>query len=296
MRADPGVLVVGAGACGLALATELAARGAVTVVDRLPAVGGVLGYEHPAIRRLQARADAARVSWLLATTALRWRGDAALVAGPDGIRWLPAGRLVYAGGTRPATATELGIAGARPAGVLAASVALHLLEAGVLLGRRVVVLGGGHWAAVVGAHLARQPCHVTSVTAAGEEPLDGADEHVLGWHATEIDGRGRVSAVTLAPAPPAGFEAGPSQLGAAPPAPAHGPSLRLPCDAVVLATPCRPLRNVDGAVVPGSPGVTFVQPDGTHASVDDAVAAARAAAAELLAPVVPSPQSLEVRQ
>ena len=138
MPADPGVLIVGAGASGLALAAELAPHGPVTVADRLPAIGGVLGGEHPAIRTLAAVASG--VTWLLATTVSRWRGDAALVAGPDGIRWLPARRLVYAGGSRPATRAELGIAGPRPAGILSAAAALPLLEAGVLLGRRVAVL------------------------------------------------------------------------------------------------------------------------------------------------------------
>jgi D-hydroxyproline dehydrogenase subunit alpha len=271
-----GVRMVGASAAGLALAGELATRGPVTVVDRLPAVGGVLGYEHPSIRALAAAAPG--VARLLATTVLRWRGDAGLVAGPDGIRWLSARRLVYAGGTRPATRAELGIAGPRPAGVLSATVALHLLEAGVLLGRRVAVLGGGHWARTVGALLAAQPCETIAVTPAGEPAFDGAGEHLAGWRATALDGVARVTAVTLA-----------SEDGAP-----DGAALRIPCDAVVLAAPGRPLRNVDGAVLPGSAGVTFVQPDGANMSVDAVVAAARAAAAELLAPSEPSPRVLEV--
>ncbi len=278
MLAEPGVLIVGAGLAGLAVAAELGDRRPVTVVERLPAVGGTAGYEDPVVRCLQARADAAGARWLPATTALRWRGDSALVAGPDGIRWLHAAHLVYAGGLRPCTAAEAGIFGPRVAGLLPATVALHLLEGGVLLGRRVVVLGGGHWARAVGARLLRQPCEVTSVGAPPDRPLDGASRHLSGWRARAIDGRGRVSSVTVE---------------------RDGMTQRLPCDAVIVAAPTRPLRNVDGAVLPGSRNVTFVQPGGAETSPADLVVAARAAAARLRVPRVvrpslPVPRSSEV--
>jgi hypothetical protein len=159
------------------------------------------------------------------------------------------------------TRAALGLAGQRPAGVLGATVALPLLEAGVLLGRRVVVLGSGHWARAVGAILARRPCDTVAVTAAGEPPFAGAGEHLTARRAIAIEGVARVTAVTL------------SRDG--------GPELRVPCDAVVIAAPSRPQRDVDGAILPGSAGVTFVQPGG--ADVDAVVSAARAAAADLLA-------------
>ena len=46
-------------------------------------------------------------------------------------RGSPRRTLLCAGGRRPATAAELGLTGDRPAGVLPATVAKHLLEAGV---------------------------------------------------------------------------------------------------------------------------------------------------------------------
>jgi NADPH-dependent glutamate synthase beta subunit-like oxidoreductase len=138
------IAVVGAGVAGLAVAGELARRGErVALVDRLPVAGGVLGDRHPAVRRLFAACD---VTLLLGMTALRWDAGVLTLAGPAGIRHLEARHLVFAGGTRPSTPAELGLTGSRPAGVLPAPVAIHLVEAGAVLGERVAVLGAGAWA------------------------------------------------------------------------------------------------------------------------------------------------------
>jgi hypothetical protein len=165
-----GVVVVGAGVAGLAVAGELAARGEeVTLVDRLPVAGGVLRDDDPLIRRLAAGCRG--VSLALGMTALRWEEGVLALAGPSGIRRLRARHLVYAGGTRPSNAAELRMAGPRPAGVLPAPVAIHLIEAGAVLGRRVAVLGDGAWA--VAARRALEHQGVSEVIAAREGALHG---------------------------------------------------------------------------------------------------------------------------
>jgi hypothetical protein len=234
----------------------------VTVIDRLPAVGGVLGYEQPLVRELAREAAAAGAVLALGTTATRWSGDRLLLAGPDGIRWLGADTLVYAGGTRPATLAEGPVAGSRLAGVLPAPVAEHLLEAEVLLGHRVVVAGGGHWARVILGRLARQSCHVTFLA---EDP-ESAERHtgrvstIEGWRLLTVSGRGRISEAVLE---------------------RDGRRMRLACDALVLAGGERPLRNVDGAVFDPAPGVVYVQPHGREHQASDVAVEARRIAREI---------------
>jgi NADPH-dependent 2,4-dienoyl-CoA reductase/sulfur reductase-like enzyme len=253
------VAVVGAGLAGLVVAAELAHDRAVTVVDRLPAVGGECGYEFPLVRSLEAECRAGNVSFLLGTTALRWAGGRLLVAAPGAVRWLDADRLVFAGGCRPGTAAELGLAGSRLAGVLSATVAIHLLDAGVNLGQNPAILGETDFAAEVARRLRRTR---TSVRVIGPEAVSTpayADEWWPGWRASRARGTGRVRELEIA----------------------RGDRREwLACDAVILADRIRPLRNVDGALADPDPA-TFIQLAAPHATVDDVVAFARAAASTL---------------
>jgi NADPH-dependent 2,4-dienoyl-CoA reductase/sulfur reductase-like enzyme len=252
------VVVVGAGIAGLAVAAELVENRAVTLVDRLPAVGGESGFEHPVVRSLKAACQDGG-ALLLGTTALRWSSSRLLVAAPGSIRWLDADRLVFAGGCRPATAAELRLAGSRLAGVLSATVAIHLLDAGVRLGRNPVLLGETDFAAAVAGRLHRQgtPVRVISPDAAAKPAY--ADEWWPGWRASRARGTGRVRELEIA----------------------RGDRREwLACDAVVLADGVRPLRNVEGALADEDPA-TFIQLAAPHATVDDVVAFARAAALKL---------------
>ena len=122
------MVVVGAGVAGLAAAEKLAHRSEVVVLDRLPVPGGVLPYDHPGVLKLAGACTAAGVRWLLGTTAVRWEQGRLLAVGPQGVEWLDASHLVFAGGSRPATMAELPVAGPRLAGVLPAPVAIHLAE------------------------------------------------------------------------------------------------------------------------------------------------------------------------
>ena len=252
--------VVGAGLSGLTVAAELGHRASVVLVDRLPAAGGVLGYEDPTVRRLQAALHGTRVELRLGTTALRWADHRLLVAGPSGIEWLAARGLAVCGGTRPSTAAELGIGGDRPAGVYSATVAIHLMEAGVALGKAVVVVGSSDWAARAADHLKRQGAAVSVVLEEGAARRFG-DRHWEGWRLHDVHGAARVGAVVLA---------------------RDGLRQRISCDAVVLGARLKPLRNVDGAVFEGQ-DVSYVQPVAEIMTIDQVEQQARAAAARLSA-------------
>lgn len=250
------VLVVGAGIAGLAAAAELGGDARVLAVDRLPAVGGVLGYEDPRVRSLTREAVAAGASFLLGTTALRWSGSRLLTAGPGGIAWIAARGLIVAGGNRPSTQAELGIAGERLAGILPATVAVHLMEAEVQLGTTVAVIGTGDWACRAATALRRQHAGIVAVSLPGEAPPDFGDERWLEWTPLQVDGTSRVERLTLAK---------------------EGQERAIPCSAVILGARPRPLRNVDGAVWDG-PGVTFIQPSTDRLTAHGVEAEARRAA------------------
>jgi hypothetical protein len=120
-----------------------------------------------------------------------------LVCGPADTRRHAARHLVFTGGTRPATAAELGLAGDRPAGVLPITVARHLLQASPALWRRAAIIGVGPGAAEAAA----------AITAAGGAAIyvgdrapapEWAGEAWAGWTPEAIVGRTRVSALRIA--------------------------------------------------------------------------------------------------
>jgi D-hydroxyproline dehydrogenase subunit alpha len=228
-------VVVGAGLAGLAVAAELAADAEVELVERLPEVGGTWGFEHPDVVALRRRCVDLGVDLTLGVTALRWVDRRLLLVGPGQRAWRDADRLVFAGGTRPSTAAELPVFGARTAGVFAGTVAHHLLEGRIRLGREPVVCGKGYWADLVLAELSPD-ARATQV--GGAAPAISTDDTSWpGYRPLEIRGRDRVEELVIG---------------------RDSDQRALACDCVVLAGDQRPLRNVDGAIVDG-PAVTFVQ-------------------------------------
>jgi pyruvate/2-oxoglutarate dehydrogenase complex dihydrolipoamide dehydrogenase (E3) component len=228
------VAVVGSGQSGLICAERLARRGIdVLLVERLPALGG---QEPEAdIDRLVTAVRTAGVRCALATLAVQFQGGSLQTLGVDGAAKHPIDVLVVATGTRPASRAELGISGDRCAGVTPGPVALHLIAGGVLLGRRPVVLGGGQLASECAAFALRAGAsRVTVVAPHGlhAEFPDGVETHPH-WAIASIHGSPRVSSVTL-----------------------DSPGETLACDAVILASERRPVRNIEGAVFDGS-GVVF---------------------------------------
>lgn len=228
------LIVVGAGPSGLGAATALAERSSATVrlIDRIPVPGGEAGWADPHVGEWADRARRAGVVMELGTTAIRWRSGSLLVSGPGTVAQRAADHLFFAGGLRPETAADAGISGERPAGVLPATVAEHLLSTGAPIWSNVVVLGDGPWA----AHVAHQ-VHGTGgqVVAVVAHEVDWADRRVEPRGDLAVDGRAHVEALRVG-------------------------DVRVPCDAVILASGPLPNRNVDGALAEGDAGVTFVQP------------------------------------
>jgi Pyridine nucleotide-disulphide oxidoreductase len=229
------VAVVGSGQSGLICAERLARQGVdVTLVERLPQLGGQEPEAN--IGRLVSAVHNARVRCDLGTMAVSFQDGKLQTLGIDGAATRRFDALVVATGTRPATRGELGIAGARCAGVVPGPVTLHLVESGVLLGRYPVILGGGQLASECAGLLLRAGAlRVTVVAPDGlHTPFpDGVVAH-QGWMITSIDGSlGRVASVTL-----------------------DSPGETLSCDAVVLAFQRRATRNIEGAVFAGA-GVVF---------------------------------------
>ena len=255
------MIVVGAGLAGLAAAAVLARDADVTLVERLPAIGGLAGWEDPLARRLDAEGRAAGVRQLLGATALRWEAGELLVAAPGVIHRLAADHLVFAGGTRPATPAELRLAGDRPAGIVSATVAEHLLGARVRVGRLPLVYGVSHWAEPIAHRLHGQGLGVRVLGQPGAARPAWADE----WLGTGVlraaHGRPRISRLEISAEP-------------------GGPLETVTCDALVLAAPARPLRNVEGAVF-GGDHVTFIQETDLTAGSADLVASAEVVAREI---------------
>lgn len=249
------VAVVGAGITGLACTASLAGDAAVTLVDRVPVAGGVHGWDEPDTRRLVA--EAARARMLLGETAVRWDGRYLLVIGQEGARRLPVDALVVATGARPLGRAELDIDGGRPAGILAATVACHLAENGVVCGLRPAVYGGGDWAARAARELlAAGALGVTVIAPDGvrvQLPPDGRIDVRTGLPVAAVAGSPRVEVARL------------------------GDGSEVACDALVLAHGLVAVRNVDGAVWEGD-RVVFAQPLEDPASVAGAEEAGRKAA------------------
>jgi len=246
------VAIVGAGITGLACAAALRGHARVAVVDRIPVAGGVHGWRTSETAELVASCGA---ELRLGVTALRWDGRELLALGQNGAERRAADALVIATGARPLGRAELGIAGPRPAGIVAATVACHLAENGLPVGLHPLVLGGGDWARAAARALldagARRVTLVAPDGWLGEPASDRRIDVRRGDRVVSVAGEPRIDAVRLA----------------------SGSDVE--CDALVLAHGQVAVRNVDGAVWDGERTV-YAQP-----LIDPgSVAGARAAGSE----------------
>lgn len=251
------VAVVGAGLTGLACAADLAADMRVEVLDRIPVTGGVHGWRAAETVSLTRSARARGVVLDLGVTAIRWESGVLTGVGPEAIVRVAADALVIAAGSRPLTRAELGLVGDRPAGVVAAPVACHLAENGLLVGLRPCVVGGGDWAHRAAHDLLEAGAHEVTVVAPDGllRPMPARARSLEGRQAVAIEGGPRVTALVA-------------------------DTRRVDCDAVVLAHRLVPLRNVDGAIWE-APATVFAQPLADPADAAGAMGAGAAAAAEV---------------
>ncbi len=177
------VLVVGAGAAGMAAALSAREAGAEKVVlaDRGTQLGGVLpqclhtgfglGYFHRELTgaeyaaRWAARVAASDVALRLDTTVLSLSPERlALLSSPEGVEEIAFQVLVLAAGCREIPIGALALPGTRPAGVFTAGQAQRMVNLqGLSLGRNAVILGSGDVGLVMARQLTLAGCAVAAV-------------------------------------------------------------------------------------------------------------------------------------
>ncbi|KWX66430.1 FAD-dependent oxidoreductase [Mycobacterium sp. NAZ190054] len=232
--AKPHIAIAGSGLAGLHCAVALAPAADVTVYERLPVAGG----EHWADRdhaRLIRHARRQGVRFAAGTQVIRWEGDRLLAVGDRG-GLAVADALVIATGHRPPTRTELHIDGHRCAGVVPATLALHLLAQRVRLGTNVVVAGDAPWAAECVETITTGRRRAASVLWVGADSRTTGSTLTVrpGARITATHGMPRITGVTI--------EEG-------------SKAENIASDCLILAGPAVPYRNVDGAVLDDDPAV-----------------------------------------
>lgn len=275
------VLVVGAGAAGIAAATSAAQSGAsVLIVDRDEIVGGILnqcihngfglhrygeeltGPEYAA-RELATLSENSniRVATKTAVLALGQAEEgleATLVSEQEGLRHAMFGAIVLACGCRERTRGEVGIAGTRPAGVLTAGCAQRLCNIdGVLPGSRVVILGSGDIGLIMARRMTWEGAQVLCVCELASEPgglrrnivqclEDNNIPLYLSTTVTAVYGSPRLEAVELSDVDPATHR------------PIPGTSRIVECDALLLSCGLIPdnnlARGLGAQIDPGTKG------------------------------------------
>ena len=156
------MIVIGGGPAGLACAVELRHRGIdVTVLERERRAGGIPRHcEHQGfglrdLRRLQSGpayanryvdlARAARAEVLEESTVTGWTGGGGLeVTSPSGRKVLHAKAIVLATGCRERPRSARFVPGSRPEGVLTTGLLQQLVQRGLPVGRRALVVGAEH--------------------------------------------------------------------------------------------------------------------------------------------------------
>lgn len=295
----PNVVIAGSGQRGLLCAERLASAGvSVTVVERLPHPGGQEPERSAGQLARAARRAGAR--FVLGTLAVRYDGTGVQILGVDGEAMLPCDALIVATGSRPATRAELGITGDRCAGVLPGPAAVHLTQAGVLLGHRPLIAGSGPFAVhCAKVQLSAGASQVTMTLPAGttaEAAVPAGVRVFAGYQVASVHGTARVQVAVLhrnaestasqpaAEVAPRGAEVRRAERESAQ---RDSGLFRIAIDALILAADMRPMRNVEGAIS-GRDGVFFCQPDGEYRGEQLAGASAAATCSQVMAALASS--------
>ena len=221
------VLVVGAGAAGMAAALSARQAGAeaVLLVDRDTRLGGVLpqclhtGFGEVIFRqeltgaqyaaRWAARVEASCVTLRLDTTVLSLSPERrALLSSPEGVEEVAFRALVLAAGCREIPIGALALPGSRPAGIFTAGQAQRMMNLdGLTLGRSAVILGSGDVGLVMTRQLALSGCQVLAWWSSGRDapPCPATSAGAL-----------RPATSPCSPAPRCAVSTGPGGSGASP--------------------------------------------------------------------------------
>ncbi|OBF25119.1 FAD-dependent oxidoreductase [Mycobacterium sp. ACS4331] len=253
------IAIAGSGLAGLHCAVELAASGEVTVYERLPVAGGE-HWEDRAHASLIRQAQRQGVRFAPGTQVIRWEGDRLLAIGGFG-GTAEADALVIATGHRPPTRAELRIDGHRCAGIMPATLAVHLLQQRVRLGANVIIAGDAPWAAECielmtagwGPRASSVLWLADSATISNPSVTVRPGVRIIAAH-----GMPRITGVAV--------DAG-------------GALEHIACDCLILAGPAVPYRNVDGAVFEDT-AVVYAQRE--NGSTEDSAQIGRRAARSAL--------------
>ena len=163
--------------------------------------------------------------------------------------------IVYAAGCRERTRFEAGILGDRPSGVYTAGEAQTLMDLGVLLGRKIVVVGSGDFGLIMARRLALEGAEIKNVVEIMPYP-GGSTRNViqslddfgiplsLSCMVSEIKGSKRVEEVKLVKVD--------EKLN-----PVKGTEFSIECDTVIVAVGLRPRSEIiaeAGALIDESTG------------------------------------------
>jgi hypothetical protein len=208
----------------------------VHIFDRVPVPGGEAGWDNKFLgTKYNELFNSPRISFHLGQTATRWSGASLTLLGPGKSIEVPGQHLFYAGGVRPSTAADLKISGDRPAGVIPATVAEHLLKSGEAIWDNPLLVGDEHWCSALSDQIHRYGGQVQGLK--GSEAWADITHDIEGE--LVVEGTSRITSVHV------------------------GTVIRnqtVECDALILASSPRPNRNVVGALFEGDERVSFVQP------------------------------------
>ncbi len=227
------VLVIGAGAAGMASALEIASAGAkVAIIDREPYLGGILpqcihngfgvhlfkeeltGPEYA--ERFISQIKSKDIDVYLNSTATRMAvhqpvKQVNICSSEHGAFKINATAIVLAMGCRERNRGNLGIPGTRPAGIFTAGLAQRLLNIdGYLPGKRVVIVGSGDIGLIMARRLTWTGAEVLGVIEILPYPSGLTRNIVQCLHdydiplylshvVTKIEGKDRVEAVQITP-------------------------------------------------------------------------------------------------
>ncbi len=249
------VVVIGGGPAGMAAALAARQQGAkVLLIEREARLGGILkqcihdgfglirfgeklsGPEYAYRYEKELRQSGAEIALLSFVTELKKEpsGFQLQTVSREGITQVQAGSVVLATGCRERTARQIGIHGARPAGVLTAGSAQYYTNVlGQMPGQRVVVLGSGDIGLIMARRLTLEGGQVLGVYEAKPSP-SGLNRNLaqclhdfdiplhVSKTVTRVFGRQRLEAVEIA--------AVDEQMR-----PIPGTEERLPCDCLILS-------------------------------------------------------------